>query len=200
MCGGAVFMAAAIVLSVYNLWDEERAGDAAGLVLEQMAAGAGKTETDVEAAKTEIPDYILNPDMEMPTEVIDGNAYIGILEIPSLGISLPVISDWSEAKLKTAPCRYTGSAYKGNLVIAGHNYKTHLGPIGRLRAGDAVTFTDIDGNVFRYETEETQILGAESVREMTDSEWDLTLFTCTLGGQNRLTVRCRAEKIPEPGI
>ena len=29
-----------------------------------------------------------------------------------------------------------------------------------------------------------------SVQEMTDGDWDLTLFTCTVGGKSRVTVRC----------
>ncbi len=29
------------------------------------------------------------------------------------------------------------------------------------------------------------------VEEMITGDWDLTLFTCTLGGQTRVTVRCQ---------
>ena len=50
---------------------------------------------------------------------------------------------------------------------------------------------DVNGNVFTYEVTEVYTLGAEDVEEMvTGDEWDLTLFTCTLGGQSRITVRC----------
>ena len=60
--------------------------------------------------------------MEMPTVEINGQECIGTLEIPSLGLKFPVISEWSDEKLKKAPCRYSGSAYLNNLIIAGHNY------------------------------------------------------------------------------
>ena len=53
-------------------------------------------------------------------------ACIGILEIPALDLNL-VISSWSYSSLRLAPCRYSGSAYKGDLVIAAHNYQSHFG-------------------------------------------------------------------------
>ncbi|MCI6909376.1 MAG: sortase, partial [Clostridiales bacterium] len=84
---------------------------------------------DAETApgETEIPDYVLNPAMEMPETAVDGASYIGVLRIPALGLSLPVIGEWSDDGAKLAPCRYAGSAYTDDLVIAGHNYRTHFG-------------------------------------------------------------------------
>lgn len=79
-----------------------------------------------------------------------GAACIGTLEIPSLDLTLPVMSEWSYPLLKLAPCRYAGSAYQGNLVIAAHNYKTHFRKIRTLSEGSEVRFTDAAGNVFVY--------------------------------------------------
>ena len=138
-----------------------------------------------------IPDYQLNPDMEMPEMEIEGNDYIGTLEIPDLDLSLPVMGDWSYPKLKIAPCRYNGSAYQGGLVIAAHNYSRHFGRLNQLQPGAQVKFTDIDGNVFEYKVAENQNLEPAAIEEMTDRGWDLSLFTCTLGGQSRITVRCQ---------
>ena len=71
------------------------------------AAASGDT-----SEKPYIPDYVLNPQMPMPEETIDGRSYIGVLEIPSLSLQLPVIGSWSYAELREAPCRYAGSAYQ----------------------------------------------------------------------------------------
>lgn len=49
---------------------------------------------------------------------------------------------------------------------------------------------DIDGNVFSYEVVSLETLSTYDVENMTDGDWDLTLFTCTVGGQFRVTVRC----------
>lgn len=190
MAAGLLLLAAAFLLAGYNLLDELRAGQAAGQVLEQMPAPDRVQEPDSGSVEQEIPDYILDPNRDMPTVEIDGNAYIGTLDIPVLDLSLPVMSDWSYPKLKTAPCRYAGTAYQSGFVIAGHNYRRHFGPLSRLVPGDRVTFTDVDGNRFYYQVAETQVLEPTAIEAMTSEDWDLSLFTCTLGGQTRLTVRC----------
>lgn len=198
--GGALLIAAALGLTAYNLWTERRAARRADSALEQLvqtlpAPPAAQPETNGETVQTiqaelVIPDYVLDPTREMPAQTLDGNDYIGVLEIPALDLRLPVIDSWSYAALETAPCRYSGSAYTGGLVIAAHNYQGHFGTLKSLSPGDAVTFTDMDGNVFSYEVAALETLQPTDVAEMVSSEWDLSLFTCTVGGAYRLTVRC----------
>lgn len=130
------------------------------------------------------------PQIEMPEIEIDGNTYIGVLKLPSLSQELPVMSGWSYPKLKLAPCRYQGSAYEKDLIIMAHNYPAHFGSLKELSVGETVTFTDVDGNIFYYEVAELEILDPFQTEAMQAGEWDLTLFTCTLGGQSRVTVRC----------
>lgn len=205
---GLLFVAAALLLSGYNLYDEYRASQTVGSVSDQLEDFlysevviieedeklplSQKAETEVE-----IPDYILNPDMEMPIKTIDGQDYIGVLEIPSCDLKLSVMSEWSYKKLKLSPCRYEGSAYKDSLIIAAHNYRSHFGSLEKLVEGDAVIFTDMDGNVFSYKVADKEILMPTAVEEMTEGDWDLTLFTCTVGGSYRVTVRCeKTEQMP----
>ena len=139
------------------------------------------------------PAFVRYPDMEMPTKEIDGETYIGVVEIPSLELSLPVMSDWSYPQLKKAPCRYVGSVYSHDAVICGHNYDRHFGRLKELVPGDEVRFTDMDGNVFRYSVCAVEQLAKTAVEEMQTGDWDLTLFTCTKGGVMRVTVRCALE-------
>lgn len=191
MGAGLLLMAAALVLTVYNQWDERRASAVTQAALAELSP-------IVEAAREEaaqqppekLPAYEAIPNWEMPTVEIDGQLYIGQLEIPSLGLTLPILSQWSYPNLKLAPCRYQGSAYQDNLILAGHNYVCHFGPIRRLLAGDLIYFTDVDGNLFTYQVLEIEILQPTAIEEMESGDWDLTLFTCTLGGRTRLTVRC----------
>lgn len=144
----------------------------------------------IDYEEIKIPDYILNPHMKMPVVEKDGQAYIGVLEIPSLDLTLPVISEWNYARLKKAPCRYAGSAYTDNLVISAHNYKAHFGRIKELDRGSLVAFTDADGNRFEYQVVLKETLSPGDVKEMKSGEFDLSLFTCTVGGSHRVTVRC----------
>ena len=44
------------------------------------------------------PDFVLNPGKEMPTVSVDGSDCIGVLEVPALELSLPVMSGWSYPK------------------------------------------------------------------------------------------------------
>ena len=115
---------------------------------------------------------------------------IGVLEIPALKLTLPVARDWSYALLDLAPCRYAGSAYLDDLVILGHNYRGFFRDLSQLQPGDTVFFTDTDGNRFSYAVSDFEQLRPSQTEDMLAGDWDLTLFTCTPGGQNRLAVRC----------
>lgn len=137
-----------------------------------------------------IPDYILNPYMDMPVQKIDGYSYIGVIEVPTLGFRLPVQDEWSYPNMKNSPCRYKGSVYLENMIICAHNSSAHFGSLKTLNEGDEVYFTDIDGNQFAYQVKGIEILSPTAVDEMESGDWDLTLFTCTLGGGARVTVRC----------
>lgn len=204
---GLLLIAAALFLTGYNLWDNYRAGKAANEALGQLVPlitddpvpaqdriTIGSAEIPEEIPEEiEYPDYVLNPEMDMPVQNIDGAEYVGIISIPSIARELPVFNDWNYSNLKTAPCRYSGTAYLNNMVICAHNYDIHFGSLKYLSYGDVITFTDMDGNVFIYSVIEILTLQPTAIEEMTTGDWDLTLFTCTIGGATRVTVRC--EKI-----
>ena len=190
---GAVFVFAAASLSAYNIIEENNAktfSENAVSVLEQQIVIKEETGIFENAAETEIPDYILNPEMDMPETEIDGTKYIGTLEIPKIALDLPVISEWSYPNLKIAPCRYSGSVYLDNMVIAGHNYKTHFKELESLSAGDTVVFKDVDGNEFEYAVGAKEVLPPAAIEEMPSGEWDFTLFTCNRTGTYRIAIRC----------
>ena len=126
----------------------------------------------------------------MPEVIINGQAYVGYLEIPQLNLNLPVMSSWDMKKLKTAPCRYSGATGSGDLVIMAHNYRSHFGGLSKLSEGSEVYFTDADGTVWKYRVEVIDILPAAAVEEMIAGEYDLTLFTCAPNRITRVTVRC----------
>ena len=119
---GLLLIAAALFLVSYNLYDELRAEQSARQAVTQLDAylpaeapsdSAGDQEPLVSDERTVIPDYVLSPNMEMSVETINGIDFIGVLRIPTLELELPVISEWNYPNLKSAPCRYSGSAYHG---------------------------------------------------------------------------------------
>lgn len=199
IAGGVTLIAAALCLTGYNFWEERQAAASVGAVWEQLMLEIPEKEDESFNPQTaegvpEVPEYILNPEMEMPVCEIDGRYYIGVLEIPALGLKLPVLSEWNDPDMKLAPCRYSGSVYLDDMVIVAHNYDHHFGRLKTLSAGDTVSFTDMDGNRFSYRLVETEMLRPSQVEEMIDGDsWDLTLFTCTVDSQYRIAVRFEKE-------
>lgn len=204
---GLLLTIAAICLAAYNLWGEYRATKNANEALLQVAQVIAEKETAAEngEAASDAESLAAESDQAQGTDsgsnggmtvrMIDGVDYIGIIEIPSLSLKLPIISEWDDAKLKIAPCRYVGSAYDGDLIISGHSYKNHFRYIRNLTAGASVIFTDFEGTRFVYEVTAYEVVGGSDVEGMLSGEWDLSLFTCTYNGSARHTVRCRL--IPE---
>lgn len=121
---------------------------------------------------------------------VNGHNYIGIVYIPILNnLALPVIEDCTESNLKVSVCRYSGSLKENNIVIAGHNYKSSFGKLSSLKVGNIVYFKDVNGAVYKYHCKSIETLSPKSVNEMVTGDWDLTLFTCTYNGTNRVAYR-----------
>ena len=132
------------------------------------------------------------PGIEMPGEKVNGHEYIGTLSIPSLGLKVPVQRNWSYENLSVSPCRYSGSAYAGNLAIIAHTY--HFGKLSSLALDATITFTDMENNVFRYVVREKNTISPNDANEIAHSGYDLTLVTCTLSGTKRVAVYCERVK------
>lgn len=186
MALGALLLLAALGLVVFNRQQADRAADASQKILPVL-----QSEISERAQETVIS-YPGAANAPEPLE-IDGEGYLGILTIPSLELELPVLSELSSAKLQLGPCRYYGEIDR-DLVIAAHNYSRHFGRLHDLCAGEEVYLTDAAGNRHAYRVSGVEIIGATSIEEMLQSGYELTLFTCTYGGAERVAVRCVADK------
>ncbi len=186
---GLLLIAAAFLLMVYNIWESKKAENMSEEILNQIKDGQDENVSSDDA--DEKPLYEIYPDMEMPVLRIDGVDYIGILTVPSLGLELPVAGNWSYPNLRRSPCRYKGSAYSNDMIIAGHNYSRHFGGLKNLAIGEEISFRDVDGHIFQYQVDDIETIPGTAVEDMHAGEWDMTLFTCTYGGKSRVTIRCR---------
>lgn len=203
---GSLLIGAALCILLWGGLDEQRAARSAQTALAEleaveMPAAPVKEPRHPEASAAledpEPPADFPAPEREMPVTAVDGVDYLGKLEVPALELALPIISQWSNSLLKVAPCRYAGSVYRDDMILAGHNYRAHFSRLKELQVGDAVIFTDVEGNRFYYTVSRFEELPGTAVQEMESGEWDLTLFTCTAGGKARLTVRCVREAAQE---
>lgn len=188
---GALLLLGALLLYSHNRAEDNRAGQAAAAVLPRLVEQIPEQPSDEVLAERLVPLELKAPEMlEMTEAVIDGDAYIGYLTLPGLEQALPVLSGWDYDLLQKAPCRYFGSTKSDDLVLMAHNYDRHFGRLNQLVPGDSVCFTDMDGIVTVYQVVGRDILEPTAIEEMTNGTSDLTLFTCTYGGKNRVTVYC----------
>ncbi len=206
---GFVLLIGSALLLIHNFREDEQAGVAAGeqlsLLVEQIRVQ--KEEMQIPTASPEEEEALFNelqptPDTEekelvMDEIQVDGKGYIGYISFPTLELDLPVMSNWTVEKLYSAPCHYFGTVQEENLVIMAHNYSRHFGRITELRSGDPVYFINCFGEAFFYEVEFQEILPSNCIPQLTSGEFDLTLFTCTYGGANRITVRCNEAPPPQ---
>jgi sortase A len=175
----------------YNQWIDYQAGQESETAVITLVEEIQSQQVEI----VEVPnpkeeqEPAEKPEMLKVAE-LDGAYYMGVLTIPALEKILPIQSDWSEAKLKKTPCRYSGSLEEGELVIAGHNYKKHFSGLATLKQGDSIVFTDLEGNQIFYEVREIYTVAATDIEGMINSGYDLSLFTCNYGGKARVTVRC----------
>ena len=167
---GIIFIFFAIALLSFNLLEDKRAGQSAEKILSKIE-NIHKQDT-------------------ASTMTIDGETYCGVVKIESLGIELPVYHYWNYSNLKKAPCRYQGSIETDDMIIAGHNYKSHFYKLKDIELGAEVKFLSAQGTLTRYEVKEIKNLDGTAVTDMKAGDWDFSLFTCNRSGAQRVTVRC----------
>lgn len=180
---GLFLITLSISLIINNHYDEYNAGIKSQEVLDTLKENYN--EDNLKVVNT-----ITNEIKDMKTTNIDGYDYIGWITIPSLNLELPIMSEYDYTRLNIAPCRYYGSIYTNDLIICAHSYETHFKNIDKLNQNDLIVITDINGNIYKYEVLEIEILNPKEVSKMIDNNFDLTLYTCTNDGLNRITVRC----------
>ncbi len=185
---GVLLLLGAAGFAVYNNADSDRAGKSAASIAAVIAEGLPtKPAAEATPQNGNLDRFV--PEME--TKEIDGALYIGIIEIPALELTLPVRESWSYDALKLSPCRYSGSYYTNDLVICAHNYASHFNGLRTIAMGEDVYFTAVGGKTYHYVITNRETLNPDEAERMsTPDGWDLTLFTCYIGGATRCTIRC----------
>lgn len=185
---GTLFILSSLGLFAYNEYDSYLSDKRSLEALEELKAYMDVLDGNAE--RSSYSDSFMNESEEMPVVKIGEYNYIGYVSIPALDIELPVMEEWDYTRMKIAPCRYYGSYLEDNMVIAAHNSSAHFGKLKYLKNNAIIYFTDVNGNKYTYKVASMEILDPYDVSEMKDSGFDLTLFTCTYGGVQRVTVRC----------
>lgn len=186
---GFLLIITSIFLIISNNYEEVSAGKKSKIALDIIKENIENINIENETNINQINNNE-EQSKEMKRTNINGYDYIGTITIPALNIELPIMSEYDYNRLMISPCRYYGSIHTNDLIICAHSYKTHFKYLDNLKQKDLIMITDIDGNNYFYEVLEIEILKPDQVSEMINNEFDLTLYTCTNDGQNRITVRC----------
>ncbi|MBQ4051851.1 MAG: sortase [Oscillospiraceae bacterium] len=187
---GAVLILSALLLYLFNANEDKKAGEAASSALEAV-----QTVISEKTAEEQPSSAPAEEEREDPVVFIDGYEYVGVLELPTLGLKLPIMDNWNYQKLELAPCRQFGSFTAGGLVIAGHNYQSHFARLTELESGQPVLFTNMNGEKALYAVEKLSTLASTAVDEVQNSGYDLVLYTCTYDGKRRVTVFCSRQEV-----
>ena len=181
VAAGALLLLAGALLAGQNLLTERRA--------------ARQTADLLAAVETRIAAPADLPAPEVTGDPWAGYEVIGVVGLPDLGLSLPVLAGYTQDLLAVAPCRYTDdlALEPGQLVVAGHNYRTHFGRLGELSPGSRITWQNLDGVTYTYTVTEVTEIDAGDREALEQGDWDLTLFTCDVTRTRRILVRAALE-------
>lgn len=124
----------------------------------------------------------------------------GIIDIPKINLSYPIINDYSEANLNIAPTKFVGPKINeiGNFVVVGHNNwnKEFFSNLNKLENGDIVNLTDHNNNTVSYKVYNISQIKQNDfscLDQKTNNKVELTLITCIKYKKNkRLVVKCVA--------
>ena len=149
-------------------------------------------ETD-QAALTSADSYETD-DIDLTDYGLPESNVIGYLEVPAMGVSLPIILGASQGNMNHGACHLTETSYpiggaNTNCVIAAHRGDVSglrlFRDIERVRVGDGLTIANFE-NTLRYACVETRVIDPWDVEAVKIQEGrDLvTLSTCHPLGLN----------------
>lgn len=131
-----------------------------GYYFSHLKASNGQARGVISSLEDLIPGYALDAENEDPDEnftpgrdplesfEVDGRQIVGALDIPALNLRAPVLDkDQKEAFFVTW---ISGSPVKGTFRLEG-GYEDVFFKLAKLKPGDRVIFTDMDGVRYVYE-------------------------------------------------
>lgn len=160
-------------------------------------------DTEIVELEDEIKSPTENEDALRKVTYYKNFIMLGYIEIPSINVKYPILETETTASLEVAVAvRYPTNAQlneKGNVVIAGHNYRNGLffSNLKNVKIGDKISIKDLEGKtlVYKiYEKYETTPEDSSYITRDTGNNTEITLVTCTDDVEKRIIVYAKAEK------
>jgi len=125
---------------------------------------------------------------------------IGLIEIPTIDISYPILSNSNDELLKISVCRFSGPLPNriGNLCIAGHNYRNSMmfSKLYKLNINDSIFITDLNNVRLEYIIYEKYKV-KENNLNCTNNTLDpqITLITCNdYNNSERVVIKAKVKE------
>ena len=128
----------------------------------------------------------------MPTAEIDGVDFVGVIEIPAYGTSLPIRADWKPIRIRSYPCRLAGSTWSGDMIIGGSDAEGQFDFMKFITNGDRIYVTDAAGNRFTYRVTDVIRTDDASIENLITDEDDLVIFAKNTYSFGYTVVRCKS--------
>lgn len=134
-----------------------------------------------------------------------GQKCIGIITIDSINLVYAVVEGVKDSNIGVAIGHFPDSVAigaEGNCALAGHNgghYSRYFKDIKKLKKGDPVILTDLNGYEYEYNVTESFICEPTDlfvVEDLGIKGKFLTMVTCTNGGTQRYIVRAKCTTEP----
>lgn len=127
---------------------------------------------------------------------------VGVVTIPKLNITYPILSKTTDALMKVSACKFHGANPNeiGNLCVIAHNYRrkgVFFSDVPDLVVGDIVEIQDLSQRIVQYEVYDIHTVLPDNVSDTTqktNGKKEVTLITCTDDSKQRVIVKCK-EKI-----
>ena len=127
----------------------------------------------------------------LETVNLSGYEVTGILQIPDLNRSWPIIASGDPAATAKIPSIYGGNPASGNLVITDSADNQQFAELKNLPDGSKVVFTDISGREYRYQIATVETVPSNKVSAISRhrERWDAAIITPNFSGRSQIVTR-----------
>lgn len=130
----------------------------------------------------------------------DNISIIGLIEIPSINISYPILANSNKNLLKISVCRFSGPLPNrtGNLCIAGHNYKNSMmfSKLYQLNTSESIFITDLNNVKLEYIIYDKFKVKENNLSCISNSNnLEITLITCNDNNNSeRIVIKAKVKE------
>jgi sortase A len=179
LLSGTVMLAAALVTLLFWQWNIHAAAKAAGEYARTL-------RTLIPEPQGAVPEQ--RQDNAMAVLSLNGTDFVGILEMPAFGSSLPVGADWGNTSRH--PCRFSGSVYDGSIRIGATSQPGQYDFFREISVGDSLYFTDMTGNRYGYVVTDIRYTTHADMEGTPGRDADLLLFIRNVYAFEHILIYC----------